>query len=74
MVMTASSYARRRTAHPAFQIVNLEQQLGIPVPRVPLEVVPDNTEGAARPVLQTKTADDAILETYIKHRKLSGYI
>ena len=45
---------------PAFQIVNLQQRLGIPFP-VPLEVVPDNTEGAARPVLQTKTADDAIL-------------
>ena len=58
---------------PAFQIVNLQQRLGVPFP-VPLEVVPDNTEGAARPVLQTKTADDAILETYIKHRKLSGYI
>jgi integrase len=57
----------------AFQIVNLQQRLGIPVP-VPLEVVPDNnTEGAARPVLQTKTADDAILETYIKHRKITGY-
>ena len=58
---------------PAFQIVNLQQRLGVPFP-VPLEVVPDNTEGAARPVLQTKTADDAILETYIKHRNLSGYI
>ena len=28
----------------------------------------------ARPALQVKTDDDKVLETYIKHRKLSGYI
>ena len=58
---------------PALQIVNLQRRLVVPS-RCRLEVVPDNTEGAARRASQTKTADDAILETYIKHRNISGYI
>ena len=55
---------------PAFQIVNLEQRLGIPFP-VPIELIPD--DGEARPTLQIKTDDDKLLETYIKHRKITGY-
>ena len=53
---------------PAFQIVNLERRLGLTVP-APIQV----TE-KARATLQAKTDDDKVLETYIKHRKLAGYI
>ena len=56
---------------PELQIVNLEHRLGITFP-VPIEAIEE--EGKARPTLQTKTDDDKVLDTYIKHRKITGYI
>jgi integrase len=53
---------------PAFQLVNLEKRLGIPF-AVDIEVTDD-----ARPMLQAKTEDDKVLETYLAHRKINGYI
>jgi integrase len=52
---------------PAPHLVGLERRLGLTVP-VPFEV----TE-AGRPTLATKSADDAILETYLKHANVTGY-
>jgi len=53
---------------PASQIANLERRLGISFP-VPIELT-DEAKARARP----KTDDDQVLETYIKHRKITGYI
>jgi integrase len=52
---------------PAFQIVNLEHRLGIPFP-VPIEVT-----DKVRPTLAVKSADDAIIETYLKHANITGH-
>jgi len=52
---------------PAFQIVNLQHRLGIPFP-VDIEVT-EETRARAKP----KTDDDAILDTYITHRRITGY-
>jgi len=51
----------------AFQMMGLERRLGIPVP-----VFVAITD-AARPTLAVKTADDAILETYLAHANITGY-
>jgi integrase len=51
---------------PEHRIVNLERRLGIPY--APIEV----TE-RARPTLAVKTADDALLETYLQHANVTGY-
>ena len=53
---------------PAFQIVNLQHRLGIPFP-VEVQVTEEEEQARAKP----KTDDDAILETYITHRRISGY-
>jgi integrase len=53
---------------PAFQIVNLERRLGITFP-VLIEVT-EAEKARAKP----KTDDDKVLETYIEHRKITGYI
>jgi hypothetical protein len=53
---------------PAFQIVNLENRLGLTFP-VPIEVT-EEEKARAKP----KTDDDKVLETYIEHRKITGYI
>ncbi len=53
---------------PAFQIVNLERRLGITFP-VPIEVA-EAEKARAKP----KTDDDKVLQTYIEHRKITGYI
>jgi integrase len=53
---------------PTFRIVNLQHRLGIPLVD---ERMIAFTEGArAKP----KTDDDKVLETYIEHRKITGYI
>ena len=53
---------------PASYLVGLERRLGLTVP-VPFEVITE----AGRPTLATKSADDAILETYLKHANVTGY-
>ena len=53
---------------PGFQLSSVPR-LGIPFP-VPIEL---NESAAARPSLAVKTADDAMLETYIKHAALPKY-
>lgn len=53
---------------PASYLVGLERRLGLTVP-VPFEVITE----AGRPTLTTKSADDAILETYLKHANVTGY-
>ncbi len=52
---------------PAFQIVNLYNRLGLPFP-VDIQVT-EEERARAKP----KTDDDAILETYITHRRITGY-
>ena len=52
---------------PAFQLLGLERRLGLTVP-VYIEVT-----GTTRPSVQSKQADDAILETYLKHANVTGY-
>ena len=54
---------------PSFRIVNLQHRLGIPF--VDERMIGVVTEKArAKP----KTDDDKVLETYIEHRKITGYI
>ena len=54
---------------PAVRIVNLQHRLGIPF--VDERMIGVVTEKArAKP----KTDDDKVLETYIEHRKITGYI
>jgi len=56
---------------PAFQIVNLQHRLGIPFPvDERMIVVTEEEKARAKP----KTDDDKVLETYIEHRKIAGYI
>jgi integrase len=52
---------------PAFQIVNLENRLGLPFP-VDVQVT-EEERARAKP----KTDDDAVLETYITHRRITSY-
>jgi integrase len=58
---------------PAFQLVNLERRLGIPFPVDGSRLLGAPTE-EARSKLTAKNGDDAILETYLKHRRITGYI
>jgi integrase len=55
---------------PAFRIVNLQHRLGIPF--VDDRFIQITEEERARP--KPKTDDDKVLETYIEHRKITGYI
>ena len=48
-------------------MLGLERRLGLTVP-VYIEVT-----GTTRPSVQSKQADDAILETYLKHANIAGY-
>ena len=54
---------------PAFQIVNLQHRLGHTLS--PLNR--PSHRGGAGSGQKPKTADDAILETYITHRRITGY-
>jgi integrase len=53
---------------PTLQIVNLQRRLGIPFP-VDIGIT-EEERARAKP----KTDDDKVLETYIEHRKITGYI
>ena len=53
---------------PMSQIVNLQHRLGIPFP-VDIGII-EEERARAKP----KTDDDKVLETYIEHRKIAGYI
>jgi integrase len=53
---------------PALQIVNLQYRLGIPFP-VDIGITEEE-----RALAKPKTDDDKVLETYIEHRKITGYI
>jgi integrase len=55
---------------PASQIVNLQHRLGIPFPVGERMIGVITKEARAKP----KTDDDKVLETYIEHRKITGYI
>ena len=55
---------------PSVRIGNLQHRFGIPF--VDDRMIAITTEG--RPTLQVKSDDDKVLETYITHRKLTGYI
>ena len=55
---------------PSVRIGNLQHRIGIPF--VDDRMIAITTEG--RPTLQVKSDDDKVLETYITHRKLTGYI
>jgi integrase len=54
---------------PAFQVVNLQHRLGIPF--VDERMIGVTEEARAR--IKPKTADDAILDTYIAQRSITGY-
>jgi integrase len=51
---------------PEHRIVNLQGRLGIPW--APIEVT-----NKARPTLAVKNSDDAIFETYVKHKNITGH-
>jgi hypothetical protein len=54
---------------PAIRIVNFQHRLGIPfADERMIGVVTENARG------KPKTDDDKVLETYIEHRKITGYI
>jgi integrase len=55
---------------PSFRIVNLQHRLGIPF--VDERMIGLTEEAGAR--TKPKTDDDKVLETYIEHRKITGYI
>jgi integrase len=55
---------------PSFRIVNLQHRLGIPF--VDERMIGFTEEARAR--AKPKTDDDKVLETYIEHRKITGYI
>jgi integrase len=55
---------------PSFRIVNLQHRLGIPF--VDERMIGFKEEARAR--AKPKTDDDKVLETYIVHRKITGYI
>jgi len=55
---------------PSFRIVNLQHRLGIPF--VDERMIGFTEEARAR--AKPKTDDDKVLETYIVHRKITGYI
>jgi integrase len=55
---------------PSFRIVNLQHRLGIPF--VDERMIGFSEEARAR--AKPKTDDDKVLETYIEHRKITGYI
>ena len=55
---------------PSFRIVNLQHRLGIPF--VDERMIGFTEEARAR--AKPKTNDDKVLETYIEHRKITGYI
>jgi len=51
---------------PEHRVINLERRLGIPY--APIEIT-----DKARPALAAKNGDDLLLETYLKHAKVTGY-
>jgi integrase len=55
---------------PSFRIVNLQHRLGIPFVDERMTGFTEETRARAKP----KTDDDKVLETYIEHRKITGYI
>ena len=55
---------------PSFRIINLQHRLGIPF--VDERMIGFTEEARAR--AKPKTDDDKVLETYIVHRKITGYI
>jgi integrase len=55
---------------PSFRIVNLQHRLGIPFVDERMIGFTEETRARAKP----KTDDDKVLETYIEHRKITGYI
>ena len=55
---------------PSFRIVNLQHRLGIPFVDERMIGVTEEARARAKP----KTDDDKVLETYIEHRKITGYI
>jgi integrase len=55
---------------PRFRVVNLQHRLGIPF--VDERMIGFTEEARAR--AKPKTDDDKVLETYIEHRKITGYI
>ena len=55
---------------PSVRIGNLQHRIGIPF--VDDRMIAITAEG--RPALQVKTDDDKVLETYLAHRKITGYI
>lgn len=54
---------------PSFRIVNLQHRMGIPYVDERMIEFAEVTPSRLRP----KTADDAILDTYITHRTITGY-
>lgn len=68
--LDANGVTVRTTANggPAFQISSIPR-LGILAP-VPIDI---DADAAPRPTLAVKTADDALLETYLKHANLARY-
>src|SRR3984957_17262555 len=54
---------------PSFRITNLQHRLGIPYVDERMMEFTEVTPGRLKP----KTADDAILDTYITHRAITGY-
>jgi integrase len=57
---------------PSFRVVNLQHRLGIPF--VDERMIGFTEEARARARAKPKTDDDKVLETYIEHRKITGYI
>ena len=55
---------------PTFRIVNLQHRLGIPFVDERMIAFTEVAGARAKP----KTDDDKVLETYIEHRKITGYI
>ena len=59
---------------PTFHIVNLQHRLGIPFVDERMIAFTEVAGAGAGARAKPKTDDDKVLETYIEHRKITGYI